>query len=80
MVWFKPPDQTLADPVFFLAHLMTFGTVEDLVTAQKYFGRDDFQRALENAPPGVFDSRSWSYWNLVFGRWPAPPMPKRNLG
>lgn len=23
MVWFKPPEETLADPVLFLSHVMT---------------------------------------------------------
>lgn len=29
VVWFKPPAEALADPVHFLAHVMTYGTVED---------------------------------------------------
>jgi len=79
VVWFKPPEQTLADPVFFLAHLMTHGTYEDVVIAKKYFTPEQFRAALEHAPPGVFDTRSWAYWNTVFGRIPLPPMPKRRL-
>jgi hypothetical protein len=38
---------------------------------------DDFQEALEHAPPGIIDKRSWAYWNVMFGRYPAPPMPQR---
>lgn len=79
VVWFKPPEETLADPVFFLAHVMTYGTIEELVVAKKYFTAQDFQRTLENAPPGVFDPRSWACWNTVFGRVPVPPMPKRRF-
>ena len=30
VVWFKTPSEALADPVHFLAHVMTYGTVEDL--------------------------------------------------
>jgi hypothetical protein len=30
VVWFKTPSETLADPIHFLAHVMTYGTVEDL--------------------------------------------------
>jgi len=30
VVWFKPPAEALAGPVHFLAHVMTYGTVEDL--------------------------------------------------
>jgi len=79
VVWFKPPERTLSDPVFFLAHLMTHGTYDEVVIAKKYFTPEDFRHALENAPPGVFDARSWAYWNTVFGRVPVPPMPKRRL-
>jgi hypothetical protein len=79
MVWFKTPEETLSDFVFFLAHVMTYGVSEDVKTAQKYFTREDFLRALENAPAGVFDIRSWAYWNTVLGRVPVPAMPKRRF-
>ena len=77
VVWFKPPRETLADPIHFLAHVMTYGTVADLRATCAVIGPDEFQEALENAPPGVFDGRSWAYWNLKYGRLPAPPMPVR---
>lgn len=79
VVWFKPAAEALEDSVFFLAHVMTYGTIEDVCTARNYFTQADFLRALEQAPPGVFDKRSWAYWNTVFGRLPVPPMPKRKF-
>lgn len=36
-----------------------------------------YATALLDAPPGVFDPRSWNYWNLVYGFDPVPPLPKR---
>jgi hypothetical protein len=30
VVWFKEPDEALADKLHFLAHVMTYGTAEDL--------------------------------------------------
>ena len=77
VVWFKPPQETLTDPVHFLAHVMTYGTVEDLRALDGVIGPEEFREALENAPPGVFDGRSWSYWNLKYGSHPAPPLPVR---
>lgn len=77
VVWFKPPHETLTDAVHFLAHVMTYGTVEDLRAIHAFAGPEDFREALENAPPGVFDARSWAYWNLKYGRFPAPSMPVR---
>lgn len=79
VVWFKEPQETLRDTVFFLCHLMTYTLPEDVETAMKYATEHDFRHALEHAPPGIFDARSWHYWNLKFGRNPVPPMPVRRL-
>ena len=77
VVWFEEPTEALSDPVRFLAHVMTYGTLEDLAALEGLVGKEDFREALDRAPPGVFDKRSWAYWNLVCGRRRAPPMPKR---
>jgi hypothetical protein len=77
VVWFKTPAEALADPVHFLAHAMTYGTVEDLRAIERVVGPDTFREALEQAPPGIFDARSWAYWNLKLGRVPVPPLPVR---
>lgn len=77
VVWFKEPDEALADPVHFLAHLMTYGTVEDLATVRALVPADVFREALAQAPPGVFDRRSWAYWHLVLARSSPPPLPVR---
>lgn len=77
VVWFKDPADTLKDPIFFLVHVMTFGTMEDLAALRGIVDTADFCEALERAPPGIFDRRSWAYWNLRCGRQPAPPLPVR---
>jgi hypothetical protein len=77
VVWFEPAERALADPVRFLAYVMTYGTVEDLAVVRRYFDLKDFREALERAPPGIMDERSWAYWNIVTGRDPVPPMPQR---
>lgn len=77
VVWFKDPVDALADPVHFLAHVMTYGTVEDLRALQGIVGLEEFREVLDHAPPGIFDVRSWAYWNLKCGREPAPPLPRR---
>jgi hypothetical protein len=81
VVWFKQPAEALADTAHFLAHVMTYGTVEDLGALKGVAGENEFREALDNAPPGIFDPRSWAYWNLKCGRVPPPPMPvRRGLG
>jgi len=77
VVWFKEPEEALAEPVHFLAHVMTYGTIEDLQALQGVVGVADFCEALEKAPAGVFDGKSWAYWNLKCGRVPYPPLPVR---
>jgi hypothetical protein len=80
VVWFKTPEEALSNPAHFLAHVMTYGSCEDLEALCVWVKDEDYLEALDNAPPGVFDPRSWTYWNLRFGRVPTPPLPRRALG
>jgi hypothetical protein len=77
VIWFEPPERALADPIRFLAYLMTYGTADEIAVVRRYLDLDDFREALEQAPPGIMDERSWAYWNVVTGRYPVPPMPRR---
>jgi hypothetical protein len=77
VIWFEPPEQALADPIRFLAYLMTYGTPDEIAVVRRYLDLDDFREALEYAPPGIMDERSWAYWNTVCGRYPVPPRPRR---
>ena len=79
VIWFEEPEQALANPERFVAYAMTYGTPEDTKAIRRYLSDDDLREALNNAPPGIFDGRSWAYWNLKLGRHPAPPMPKRSF-
>ena len=45
VVWFKKPEEALADPVHFLAHVMTYGTVEDLKAWRALRERTSFARS-----------------------------------
>ena len=77
VVWFEPAERALADPARFLAYVMTYATLEEIAVVRRYVGLDDFREALEHAPPGIMDERSWAYWNVMTGRYPVPPMPRR---
>jgi hypothetical protein len=79
IVWFEEPEQALANPIRFLAYLMTYGTFEDVAIVKRYVGQEGFEEALEKAPAGIIDKRSWAYWNAMVGRYPVPPMPQRKL-
>ena len=67
VIWWKPPAQALADRRCFLARVMTLGTFDEVRCVRGHF-----------PPAGVFDPRSWAYWNLVFER-EAPELPRRRL-
>jgi hypothetical protein len=77
IIWFETPEQALADPIRFLAYAMTYATTDEIAVIRRYFTLDDFRRAVENAPPGIMDERSWAYWNIMAGHYPVPPMPRR---
>ncbi len=77
VIWFEPPERALSDPIRFLSYVMTYGTMADVTIVRRYLDLDDFREALDRAPPGIIDERSWAYWNAVTGRYPAPPMPRR---
>lgn len=79
-VWFKSPQEALDYPEHFIAHVLTYGMFEDVQTLRKYVSDNDLRESLRHAPPGVFDARSWAYWHLMLGEYPAPPLPVRQLG
>jgi hypothetical protein len=80
VIWFEEPENALALPYRFLTYAMTYGSDDDMATIRQYLSDDDLREALANAVPGIFDERSWAYWNVKLGRYPVPPMPQRNLG
>ena len=77
VIWFEPPVTALTDTAQFLAYLMTYGTTEDIAIVRRHVGEAGFREALDKAPPGIFDERSWAYWNIMADRYPPPPMPER---
>ena len=80
LVWFESPDQALSDPVRFMAYAMARASFEDMTEIRRHVSDAEFIEAIDRAPPGIIDPRSWSYWNLVVaGQQPPPPMPARRF-
>ncbi len=80
LVWFEAPEKALSDPIRFIAYAMARASADDMAEIRKYVSDADFLEAIDNAPPGIIDERSWWYWNLIVaGRSPPPPMPRRIL-
>jgi len=76
VVWFKGADAALQDPPHLVAHVLTYGTQEDVRTLRRHLSDAQLRTALEQAPSGVFDPRSWAYWHLMLDR-PETPLPER---
>ena len=79
VIWFEEPEQAIAGPARFVAYAMTYGTHEDMAVIRRHLSEEDLREALSQSPPGIFDGRSWAYWNLKLGHYPTPPMPQRDL-
>ena len=79
MVWFKTPEEALAEPALFLSYTMTYGTVDDLRVVRAHYTDDQLRRELRSGPPGIFDGRSWAYWHARLGVEPVPDLPVRRL-
>ena len=79
LVWFEEPREALADTFRFVAYALARATHEDMKILRAVLTDDDLRTALDNAPPGIIDPRSWAYWNSKLGRYPAPPLPTRRF-
>jgi hypothetical protein len=79
VLWFEPPEQAFANPIRFMAYAMTYARHRDMQVIRTHVSDDDIREALDHAPPGIIDPRSWAYWNLKMGRYPAPPLPVRTF-
>ena len=80
IVWLEEPERALQDPIRFIAYAMAYARHKDMRFIRQHFGDEDFREALDKAPPGIVDPRSWAYWNVKLGRFPPPPLPKRTFG
>ncbi|MGA2290135.1 MAG: hypothetical protein ABSG20_16970 [Bradyrhizobium sp.] len=80
LVWFEEPQEALSDTFRFVAYAVARATHEDMKLLRSFLSDDDLREALDHAPPGIIDPRSWAYWNSKLGRYPAPPLPKRQFG
>lgn len=78
VVWYDEPEETLRDPKTFLAHLMVYGSPEDVKAVERYIPGEEFRKVLEDAPAGVFSGEAWTRWHERFGM-NVPPLPRRRF-
>ena len=77
LLWWMTPEEALAQPQRLLQQVMALGLPEHVAEARHRWNDEEFRRALREAPPGVFDPRSWAYWHAKLKVQPAPPLPRR---
>lgn len=78
VVWFETPDVALSDAVRFLAYAFRYATHSDMRTLRTFIDDDALRDALNYAPPGIIDGRSWAYWRLMLDL-PPRPLPARSF-
>ncbi|WP_206186453.1 MULTISPECIES: hypothetical protein [Thalassospira] len=66
-IWWKSPDEAIANPDRVLAQLMNIGDFDDVVEMVKLFGNERLGHVVSNAVAGWFNERSWSYWHYRLG-------------
>ena len=79
VVWWKSPEEVLANEADFLCRVMALGTLHDVNRLEALFGAPRLREALTQASPGVLDVRSWHYWHRRLGLGPAGPLPTRTF-
>ncbi len=79
LVWFEPPEQSLKEPVRFLAYAFAHARDHDMRILRAFLGDTELRFALQHAPPGIIDAKSWAYWHLMLDLGEAPDLPTRLL-
>lgn len=79
LVWFEPPELALKEPVRFLAYAFAHARDQDMRVLRALLGDVELRFALQNAPPGIIDAKSWAYWHLMLDLGDAPALPTRLL-
>ncbi len=58
---------------------MVYGSPADVKVVEKYMPREEFRKALANAPAGIFTQEAWIRWHEKLGKRPIPPLPRRRF-
>ena len=81
-IWWKTPDETLAQPERLFAQVMNIGDYDDVLSLIDNVGEKALRDVLTHAEIGQFSERSWAYWHYRLGLASPeqlPPMPSRKV-
>ena len=72
VVWYDKPEHTL------LGAPDGYGSSVDVAVVEQHVPVEEFRKALENGPAGLFTQDIWRRWHERFGM-PVPPLPRRRF-
>jgi len=79
--WDMRIDEARRWPYRLMRRVMDVGTLEDIVSMEASFGRDELTKALATAEAGALRPKSWTFWHYRLGLVPpaatCPPVPAR---
>lgn len=81
-VWWLAPGEALKRPHLVISQVMELGDYDDVRRMESAAGREALVAALQQAEPGRFSARSWTYWHYRLGLarpGAAPPLPERAI-
>lgn len=82
-VWWKSPEEALAQPERVIAQVMDIGDFDDMRSLASQLGDDALRDVIAHAQAGWFNPRSWAYWHYRLGLCEVeqvPPLPVRSFG
>lgn len=82
-IWWKSPDEAMAQPERVIAQVMDIGDWDDVQALVSQVGDNALRQVLEHARAGQFRPRSWAYWHYRLGLCEVdqvPPLPVRKFG
>jgi len=81
-VWWKTPEDAIAQPDRIVAQVMNIGDYDDVQSLVHQAGVPYLCEVLTHAEGGQFNARSWTYWHYRLGLsvpGKVPPLPERRL-
>ncbi len=62
-IWWKDPSHSLLNPERLIAQVMDLGSLDDVRSLESVFSGEILRNVLQNAEPGWFRPKSWSFWH-----------------
>jgi len=81
-VWWKSPEEALADPERIVTQVMNIGDYDDVRALFRLVDEEYLRIVLQGAEAGELNERSWVYWHYRLGvsePGKVPPLPERRV-